>query len=374
MSRLLRHIAVSPPTPHATNVAPAWIDCRSPPDQMPPRTREIRLRNGIEISTPLLIPSLSSRAGGRIPFPQSPDSELVPTPCSIVHSDSLIYGFQEPLLISAYDIHYGFLQDSNAFRRHFRNSRYAQIPLLSIDSGWYEKGSDPIDKQFGENQHESLRWEKADYQSTIDTLDDDVRPMVVSWDHFGSYPEQIAAGQDFFGGRTSLASTMLLKPPDNSGLHDFDKLSREDFSNLRAFDVVGVTEREVGGTVLDRLVNTARLRQVLDDVGVEAPIHVLGGLDPLYTPLYFAAGAELFDGLGWLRYAYREGVAMHRDTAAILDRQVTTNRTPTLLSLCLGNLQELRRLSQDLRLFAHNNRNWMYLDRGDTLKLILILS
>ena len=305
-----------------------------------------------------------------MPFQQSPDSGLVPTPCSIVHSDSLIYGFQEPLLISAYDIHYGFLQDSNAFRCHFRNSRYAQIPVLSIDSGWYEKGIDPIDKQFGENQYEPLRWEKTDFQSTIDTLDDDVRPMVVSWDHFGSYPEQIAAGQDFFGGRTSLASTMLLKPPDNSGLHDFDKLSREDLSSLRAFDVVGVTEREVGGTVLDRLVNTAWLRQVLDDVRVEAPIHILGGLDPLYTPLYFAAGAELFDGLGWLRYAYRDGVAMHRDTAAILDRQVTTNRTPTLLSLCLENLQELRRLSQDLRLFAHNNRNWTYLHRGDTLKLI----
>ena len=337
---------------------------------MQPRTREIRLRNGIEISTPLLIPSLSSRAGGRIPLPRASDGALAPTPCSIIHSDSLIYGIEEPLLISAYDIHHGFLKDNSAFRCDFKKSRYAEISLLLIDSGWYEKGSDPIDRQFGEHPSEQLQWEETDYQRTIDNLDHDVRPLVVSWDHLGSYPEQIAAGQDFFGGRMSLASTILLKPPHNSGLHDFTELSGKDFSNLRAFDVVGVTEREVGGTVLDRLVNTARLRQSLDDAGVDAPIHILGGLDPLYTPLYFAAGAELFDGLGWLRYAYREGVAMHRDTAAILDRQITTRRVPTLLALCLRNLEELRRLSEDLRLFAHNNRNWTYLDRGEHLEII----
>ena len=337
---------------------------------MPTLSRDIRLRNGIELSTPLLIPSLSSCAGGPIPFQQSPDCKPIPTACSFIHSSSLIDGIDESLLISAYDIHHGFLADSDAFRCRFKNSRYAQPRLLFIDSGWYEKGTNLTDRQFGGSQGESRQWEEEDYRRTIDNLDDDARPIVVSWDHFGSYQEQIVAGRDFFGRRNSLASTILLKPPHNSGLHDFDKLSRRDFSNLRAFDVVGVTEREVGGTIVDRLVNTARLRQSLDYAGVNAPIHILGGLDPLYTPLYFAAGAELFDGLGWLRYAYCEGVAMHRDTAAILDRQITTRRVPTLLALCLRNLEELRRLSDDLRLFAHNDRNWMYLDRGEHLEII----
>ena len=65
-----------------------------------------------------------------------------------------------------------------------------------------------------------------------------------------------------------------------------------------------------------------QLRRLLDHAGVESPIHVFGELDPLYTPLYFAAGGEMFDGLGWLRYTYREGVAVHRDATAILDRQI----------------------------------------------------
>ena len=313
---------------------------------------------------------MSSRAGGLIPFQQSPDSAPLLTPCSIIHSDSLIDGIEESLLISAYDIHHGFLVDSTAFRCRFRNSRYAQPRLLFIDSGWYEKGSNPTDRQFGENQNESLQWEEADYQRTIDGLDDDVRPIVVSWDHFGSYPEQIAAGQDFFGGRTSLASTMLLKPPDNLRVHNFNKLSGEDIANLRAFDIIGVTEREIGESVLDRLVTIAQLRRHLDNAGVESPIHIFGGLDPLYTPLYFAAGGELFDGLGWLRYAYREGVAMHRDTAAILDRQINRSRLRTWLSVCLQNLDELGRLSEDLRIFAHKTHNWTDHSRGDRLEPI----
>ena len=338
---------------------------------MVPSTRQISLSNGVALSTPLLIPSLSSRASGPIQFQRSLESAPEPISCSIIHSDSLIGGIEESLLVSAYDIHHDLLVDSNAFRCNFRNSRYAQPRLMLIDSGWYEKGGSSQDKQFGENRYESLQWGKSDYQHTIDNLDDEIRPVVISWDHFGSYPEQIAAGQDFFGDRTSIASTMLLKPPHNSRVHDFNEFSGADFANLRAFDVIGVTEKEVGESVLDRLVNIALLRRHLDTAGVEAPIHVLGGLDPLYTPLYFAAGGELFDGLGWLRYAYREGVAMHRDVAAILDRQITKETISNWLYICLQNLDELRKLAEDLRLFAHQDCDWTKLSRGDRLEPII---
>jgi hypothetical protein len=337
---------------------------------MPMLTRRISLSNGIEISTPLLIPSLSSRPGGPIPYQPSSACEPLLAPCSIIHSESLIDGIDESLLVSAYDVHQELLFDSNAYLSGFRRSRYAQPRFLFIDSGWYEKGGSSLDKQFGENRYEPLQWEESEFRYVIDNLDGDIRAIVVSWDHFGSYPEQIAAGQDFFGNRTTIASTILLKPPSNSGVHDFGKFSGEDFANLRTFDVIGVTELEIGESVLDRLININRLRRRLDDSGVESPIHIFGGLDPLYTPLYFAAGAELFDGLGWLRYAYREGIAMHRDTATILDRQITRRRIPNWMSVCLENLAELRRLSEDLRLFAHENHNWSRLSRGDKLESI----
>ena len=337
---------------------------------MTPLPRHITLRNGVEISTPLLIPSLSSRATGPIRSARPSDGEIELKTCSIIHSKFVNDGIDEALLISAYDIHHDFLEDSSAFRYGFGDSNYVKPRLLFIDSGGYEKHGSSPDKQFGENQNESLKWEESDYRCTIDNLDDDARPVVVNWDCSGSYTEQIAAGQDFFGSRSHLASAMLLKPPNSLGVHDFGEFTDEDLASLGAFDIIGVTEKEIGETVLDRLESIAWLRRHLNDSGVEAPIHIFGGLDPLYTPLYFAAGGELFDGLGWLRYTYRDGVAMHRDAAAILDEEITVERKPYLMKVCLQNLGELRRLSDDLCRFARDNHDWTHFSRGDVLKAI----
>ena len=121
---------------------------------------------------------------------------------------------------------------------------------------------------------------------------------------------------------TTSVRCFLLKPPEGSDFHNLDPLSAENVALLRAFDIIGVTEREIGESIHDRLVNIARLRQSLDAAEVTSPIHVFGGLDPVFTPLYFAAGAEIFDGLGWLRYAYRDGVAMHRAAGGLLSGNV----------------------------------------------------
>jgi len=61
----------------------------------------------------------------------------------------------------------------------------------------------------------------------------------------------------------------------------------------------------------ERLTFLSSLRSLLDDAGLDIPIHVFGGLDPLMTPLYFWAGADVFDGLSWLRYAYAHGRSLY---------------------------------------------------------------
>ena len=116
------------------------------------RSRHITLRNAVEFSTPLLIPSLSSGALGLMLFQDSPKKTPEMTPCSIVHSRTLIGGIEESLLISAYDIKYGLLEDMDAFRSGFRNSRYAQPRVLVIDSGWYEKIDSLVKTRFEEAQ------------------------------------------------------------------------------------------------------------------------------------------------------------------------------------------------------------------------------
>ena len=334
------------------------------------QSRQITLRNNTELSTPLLIPSLSSGALGPMPFQSSPGKDPEMTPCSLVHSQNLIGGIEESLLVSAYDINHGLLADGDAFRAGFGQSRYAQPRVLVIDSGWYEKNGSPQGSPFAVDLGEPRPWEEANYACVIDGLDEDVNPIVVSWDHHGPYEEQIQRAQGFFGGRAHVASILLLKPPSDSRFHHFERLSGEQIANLRAFDVIGITEREVGESILDRIVNIAKLRQLFESSGVSCPIHIFGGLDPLFTPLYFAAGAEMFDGLGWLRYAYRDGVAMHWSAGTLLDQQITKRFFQAQLSVSLQNLDQINLLSEDMRRFVHRQGDWDVFTRGATLRPI----
>lgn len=336
------------------------------------RRRNIRLSNGVEVQTPLLVPSFSSMAMGPIPY-AAIGTKPVDTICSIVHTDALVGSIEEALLLSAYDIHYGFLSAYESLSKDFQHSPYSQARFLILDSGWYEKDGASPGKLFIENIQETLTWEEAQYAATLDTLDANLRANAVSWDYDGPYAEQIAKAQDFFGGRTRFASTLLLKSPKEARFHHFGQLSGEDVANLRAFDIVGVTEKELGETILDKLVAIARLRMLMDDAGVPAPIHVFGGLDPLSTPLYVAAGGEIFDGLGWLRYAYMGGSAFNRDAAMLLEQNSDKRWSLATTSIQLDNLNALAELRAELQVFIHAKEDWKKFRRGDDLRPVFEL-
>ena len=76
--------------------------------------------------------------------------------------------------------------------------------------------------------------------------------------------------------------------------------------------------------------------------------------------------AELFDGLGWLRYTYRDGVAMHRDAAAILDGEITVERESKLMTVCLQNLRTSLGSCQTISgRLARDNHDWTHFSKGD---------
>jgi hypothetical protein len=98
------------------------------------RSRDIRLTNGRELRTPLLVPSVSSagftsieREDGSIEFEWAPVLDVV---------RSLL---TDALLISAYDIAHDHLPDGRKLFDDFRASPYAEPKVLIIDSGLYEK-------------------------------------------------------------------------------------------------------------------------------------------------------------------------------------------------------------------------------------------
>jgi hypothetical protein len=106
------------------------------------------------------------------------------------------------------------------------------------------------------------------------------------------------------------------------------------------------------------MAGVARLRDQLDATDVDRPIHVFGGLDPLHTPLYFAAGAEIFDGLSWLRYLWFEGVAVHRSSLSVLAGQQAKGHQEAVEIAMAQSLDMIEKLERRLKNFVNENGDW----------------
>jgi hypothetical protein len=218
------------------------------------------------------------------------------------------------VLISAYDIKW-----------HEVDPHRFKAQLIIVDSGGYEKLVDEEGRRRGGNpDHASFEWSPDLYAETLATINVASPIVAVSYDRtelpIGDQIDAALAARD-----PRLGSAFLLKPRNDDSL-TIESIA-EHTAMLRHFDIVGVTEKEAGGSFFERLTFVACLRALLDSNEVDKPIHVFGGLDPFMTPLYFLAGADIVDGLTWLRMAFSDSgarylpgyAAMHHDPMGPLD-------------------------------------------------------
>ena len=316
------------------------------------RSRPLVLRSGVTLTTPLLVPSLSSKG---FEFRQDGLSEV--STYLEVARDHLT----KSLLISAYDLHYGHLRDAERLLSpdHW-STVYGAPSLLIIDSGGYELSPMWDGSEVYRQQRTVLPFTRQEHEQLVDRLPRDRDLLVITYDHLAAgeqragYDQQFAQAAAFFSVRTHVMGDVLLKPPAGKcfvAARDVAPHAAE----MAAFDAVGITENELGDTLLDRLVAVATLRTRLDEAGVATPIHVFGALDPLLVILYFMAGAELFDGLTWLRYGHHAGVSVYRESAGLLDGDLNAPASLRGAHTQLRYLAALAELKRTLR-------RWVELD------------
>lgn len=303
------------------------------------RSRTIVHPSGEKFETPLLVPSFSSKGFSMV---KTKEKGIV----SECHEVMMVAtGFiDESLLVSAYDLHHNLIPKPSEFKS-------ARINI--IDSGGYETSQIYDLSGINKYNHEVRPWDEKKLKEVLSKWPNDMSGIMVSYDHGDirlPIEEQVENAQKLFYNHKSLMSDFLIKPETKK--QDFIQLS-----NLRAkpelltgFNIIGVTEKEIGSSQLNRMVNIALLRREMDKVGNTSPIHVFGSLDPINVILYFLAGAEIFDGLTWLKFAYHNGAAIYIQNYSVLSPKygIETNDMSIKRNFWVDNIAFLTKLKYAL--------------------------
>lgn len=229
------------------------------------------------------------------------------------------------VLISAYDLYFKHFQ-AREFLKTPAESHLRKACLVFLDSGGYELAAD-FDltelREFGYKPKDGY-W-VHEYEGVLKRLASSKRPPPLVMANFDRtsigkpLENQITVARTLFNRYPDFLGDFIIKPwSQDSYVVDPAKLSDDDIKQLRGFNIIGVTEKDLGTNLIDRIKRVATLRKKLDEAEIAAPIHIWGGLDPISSPLFFFAGAEIFDGVGWLRYAYHDGVAVYRGNYTVM--------------------------------------------------------
>jgi hypothetical protein len=215
--------------------------------------------------------------------------------------------------------------------------------------------------------HEPGAWDIDKFQSIINNWQNPADTVLISYDHPKervSTSEQIDRADATLPRRPKLFREILFKPERSlSGTEPEPEECTTvnvaaiiaNIGKVARFDALGVTEKEVGLSVQERMINIAKIRLALDSANLSLmPIHVFGSLDTISTPLYFVAGADVFDGLTWLRFSYHEGMTVYRQNYSTLRHGLNMKFRLIDLACCLDNYGYMKELEREMRSFLNN--------------------
>lgn len=238
--------------------------------------------------TPLLIPSFSSKG--------FPELRKILAMMGEFITDSV--------LVSAYDEHYKFL-----------TSRKLTFPsLIFLDSGGYEaRVEHDLSESYGQD-YRPKKWTSKQHRAVLDGWSASQPAVAISFDsprRHSKIERQLDAALRLKARYPQFVHEFLLKPERKGEFIEVSSIERV-VAQLREFSILGLTEQELDTKLISKMEKIAMVRTLLDNHNIKSPIHIFGGLDTFLTPLFFLAGAEIFDGLTWLRFGYYEGQTVYR--------------------------------------------------------------
>ena len=317
--------------------------------------RKIALNEETFIETPLLIPSFSSKGFG---FSNKGKSEI---------HDAFNFTKEqltESLLVSAYDIYY---------KNIALPYRSIKPDITFLDSGGYEVSNFYDFSATMKLNYPIEKWTEKQYHKVINKWPVYIPLVIVNYDDNmkgKKITKQIEVASHFFSKYKNKIYDLLIKPEHrNKPYLNIDSICNN-IKLMNKFHIIGVTEKELGASLLDRMINISKIRKRLNDEGLGMPIHVFGGLDPLSCIFYFLSGAEIFDGLTWLRYSYLDNVALYLQNYSILNDTMGIQHKDSLIKakslrdnlIALTNLKFLMRTfvsKKDFDIFGARSSSYL---------------
>lgn len=294
--------------------------------------RSIYFRGRELIRTPLIVRSFSSKG-----FPE------VSSIISVL--DEYI---TDAVLVSAYDVHH----------KNIARSKLGFSKIIFLDSGGYEAAIDDGISELRYVKAPPKHWRESIYRAEVDRWKNPRASdtVLVSYDHpkhRHTVAQQISRAIKLYKRYPLFVREILFKPEPEAKYVDIKKIVQR-VHELSNFDVIGLTEDELGKSLSERMEAVAKLRVAMTRVDMKLPIHIFGSLDPVATPLYFLSGADIFDGLTWLRFAYKDGCAIYTHNFVPLNIGVDSILKYAEPEVWLHNHHYLDGLQREMRTFATN--------------------
>ena len=222
------------------------------------------------------------------------------------------------------------------------------------DSGGYETTICPTCR----NSANSEKWDENIYIQTANRIPWNGLDVLVSYDvpHESRYiQQQIERALHLYTKvKGTYARDLLIHIQDDTDPYVLAE-TLEPYTN--EFQILGLTEKEIAPTWAHGVYFINRLRSALSSLEMEQyiPIHVFGCFD-LKTVIRFAlAGADIFDGLTWLRHLFLNGETLYRreiEYAVPTEQLLTANIE---LSMILHNIQDMEQARSDLTYAIYAN-------------------
>jgi putative lipoic acid-binding regulatory protein len=226
---------------------------------------------------------------------------------------------------------------------------FAEITFL--DSGGYETASYYDFAEVKKKNNKILEWDEKLHLKVLGKWQNDFYAIIINYDHYQrriKLEKQINKANELFKMFPDQLNDFLIKPEKDEFI-DIQKILNSIYL-LKEFKIIGITEKELGESILDRMQKISKIRKALDIVGISSPIHIFGCLDPISCILYYCAGAEIFDGLTWLRYSYYNCLTIYTNNFNIVNSNYNIGTLDEVVksNSKKNNLQILARLKQKM--------------------------